>query len=113
MYPKRIILNNNYLFKKPLITVLTEQCCHSTWYRVMGEPQPTGQVWGTTARPQITHSREISVICVLWQKLVVLNFYVSIMQIYCTYPCLNRTIARNAKRIQPEAVELDQFLFTF
>lgn len=79
----------------------------------MGELQSTGQLRGTTARPQITHSREISVICVLWQKLVVLNFYVSIMQIYCTYPCLNRTIARNAKRIQREAVELDQFLFIF
>lgn len=108
MYPKRIMLNNNYLFKKPLITVFTEQC-HGAWYGVMGEPQLTRQLWGTTARPQITHSWEIAVICVLWQELVVLNFYVSIMQIYCTYPFLNRTIAR----IQPEAVELDQFLFIF
>lgn len=54
-----------------------------------------------------------SVIPVLRQKPVVLHFYVAIMLMYFMYPFFLCAIGRNSKRLQPEAVELGQFLFFF
>ena len=100
---------NNYLFTKPLITVLMKDDLSSCLVQDNGgDLGAAGWSWGTVAFSLVAPSWEIPSHSWASAEAVVLNFHVAMMQVDFMSPFLLCTIGRNSKSLQPETAELGQ-----